>query len=447
MKKVLSFLSEPFSTDELKAKLEQTRDELNGKALYQTQLAGQLSRVEIEALSMQSKSNYLVNLSGQTLEMFVPAPASELETDYDAMKDKYYDPIKDAYTYGGAAGAVVWFLGGAVLPGTLKVVGALAKSQKIARLAKSTKLMKLAKLGKATVYLAVVVAIFEVALRMVTAKKMNDHLRKEQKTIEDQNLKADQVIAKYEVAIEQGKKLIQAFLDETGVESLEDYEDKLNEAIGDVAEQAAYSKMARNMLRIGMDAETVANVVPDLKVDVVRAIEQRLNAEIMLLSGETPEIVGQNLQMTRLQLALVARVLQVREDAVLGWDDHVLMERHKVSDAVADLQVDLAESGLETIWDKVTTQADPDTLAKTLIVSARAVKHLQSEVQARSALLEGAAVDTVVQAYPEVGAKRIAEIAEEIPLIREDIIDSPAGPEKLAVEWRVFTSSIETLVP
>lgn len=444
MKKVLTFLSEPFNTDELKARLEQTRDALHAKALLQTQLASELAIVEMDVMQVQGKSDYLMNLTGQTLDMFVPAPLDEVEMEFDRRKDEIYDPLKDAYTYGGAVGAGVWMMGSVLLPGAIKIVGFLARSKKIATLAKSAKLIKLAKIGKATVYLAVVIALLETALRMATAKKINDHLRKEQTKIEKQNREADQVLARYEVAIAQGRKLVQAFFDEVEVKDKAEYNRLMDEAIGEVAEQAAYSKMIRNMLRMGMDAERVATAAP-IEIDAIRAIERRLNAELMLLEGQSREAVGKALQMTRYQVDLVARVLEVRADAMLGTDTDILITRHKVTDAVADLQTDIVEFGLVNLWTDVTGDGDPGTLAQTLLVEPASVAQLREEVRARSALLSGKSSEEVAEAHPSLDADRIAEMEAELELIRADVADSPLPAETLALEWRVTVSSIEAI--
>lgn len=443
----LAFLTAPMNTDELKRQLEMLRDRMHAKAAEQGNLAARLDKVVLDLAAMDAKADFMLNLVGQQIDLFVPPEPEGLEVDYDRMKRTVYDPLTNAATIVGSVGAGIWLTGAVVLPATFKLVGFLARSGKVSGMAQSSRLLTMAKVGKVTVYVAIVAMIVEVALKIANAKKLNDYLREKRAELEEQVAECDRALARLETALALGTQRRADLLEGAGIEPdpkdgytdrhMVAYMRRLQDAIDEVAEQATYARIARNMLRMGLSVEDVLASIPGLGREGLLSIGARLNAEIMLLSGHSAEDVARELGMTGMQVQIVERVLEVRGDAARGHPDEVLVKRHNVSDAVADLQILLVESALAPKWDIITGQGDLTALSLEALVPAAALARLRAEVAARGALWMGAEAGAVAQAHPELSAEDISALEAELPRLRQEAASSIAPPAQLAFDLRL----------
>lgn len=440
VKDAFNFLGEPLATDELKAQLTQLRDVIVAKQMQQIAKAGQLNALNEELASVDAKAKFLVDITTQSLDMFVPPEPEGLEVDYDKLKEKIYDPLLTAQLY-VTAGAVTLYGLSLVLPATLKVVAFASRSVKISKMAKSTKFATLGKLGSGAAKLAVALLVIDFAIKLVSAKKINDYMREKQQELTDQITEADQELARYDIAIKMREDFLKTMLEESGAETVTDYKVQLNKAIADVAEHATVAEIARNMLMMGMAADVVADLTPNLEKSVADRLAQRLNAEIMLMEGATPAEISQELGMTRFQIETVRRVLEVRGDAALGFEDEELARKHNVVDAIADLQIELAETALGKIWDSIEAKADVGTLARKCLIPQEALAQLMTEVDVRAALLAGDDTAAVAARY-DMDVVRAQAIEDGLPFVQEQLKIGYHDAKALAVKLRLPVAAI-----
>lgn len=414
MSDVLDFLTAPMSTDELKRQVETLREQLSEKASKELRLNTALNDVNLDLDRIQARTNFLVSLTGQLLELSQPPAAHGLEAHYAAKKSNFYDPVEYGITVTGLAGVGLVALGSFILPGTAKLLGAVFRSTTIAGASKATWMVKMAKVGRAGVYLAIATSILTMAMKMGEAQKINAYLKEKRAEFEAQADEADRVLARYEVAIEQAEIYRDGLLADAGVKTVQEYLGLINDAIKDVAEQSASARMARNLLRMGTSQEDVLTLIPRLDAAGLSAIARRLAAEIALIEGEDAQSVAQKTELTALQVAIVERVLAARGDAALGARDVELVERHKISDAVADLQIDLADAALPGIWKAVQPGGDLTGAALKALIPRAALEQLQIEIAARGALWAGESLEAVVRRFPALDASRVEVLAADL---------------------------------
>ena len=442
MKEALDFLTAPLGTDELKRQVDDLRGLLEDKAAEELRLGTDLTDVNLDLDRMEAKTSFLVSMAGQLLDLSMPPPAEGLEAVYDARKADLYDPMQQVTAVVGVAGLGAMALGKLVLPGTLKVVGFVSRSARVSDAAKSVRLVKLAKMGRASVYLAIGASILELAIKMTDARKINAYLTEKREEFQSQVAEANRVLARYEVAIEQGQALRDRLLADAGVETVNEYLGLLNDAIKDMAEQATKARMTRNLLRMGKSTEEIAELMPHLESSVIDGIARRLAAEIALLEGASPESVAEETGLTALQTGVVRRILDARGDAALGFPDAALVARHGISDAVADLQIDLAEAALPGIWPALEGEGSLSGASVEALIPEAALIRLRREMQVRGALWAGEEAEALFARFEDVDPARVAELAEELAVEKETARRDPLAPDALMIALRLPSDSV-----
>lgn len=387
-KSSVTWLSQPFKTDELLLRLETLRDTYGQMRVNVTTAETNLSILVNELHTIQAKFVALAALTTEMVETIPPLEPDGLEADYQFMKDKYYDPLSMYSTISSAVGVVSFIPVGAVY--TLKFLsGGSMFSNAVSGVGKMGKFLKGAKfLGKATLALALVLFIIETAIKFIASQKTNKELRGKIKELDEAITDLEKYEAKLAVKQEMAEEIKQQALDEAGVLEVSEFLIRLNEEISQVAEQAAFVRLARRMLRMGQTVDQVEPIFQDLSKEAVHAIDLRLKIETALIAGKTFEEVTEATGATGFQIGAVQRVLEVRSDAVLGYSDEVLAKRHKVSDAVADMQIDLVEDGLKSNWLNVLGDGDLQLAAEELLVPVSALNQLRAQIPVKVAMWE-----------------------------------------------------------
>ena len=433
VRQTLDFLGQPFETDALKAEVEGLRNEIQAKAEAYEVLVTLLGLNVADLTILKAKTDFLANLMGRELDMFVPPEPEGIEKEYDAREKAFYDPLENVVLgIGGIGGAL--YIGASAIPFAMKGIAAITRVSKLATWAGNAKWAKAAKLGKSSVYLALAIIILESALKMATAKKINDHLRSKQDELEEQITQADLMLVRVETAIAESRIQREKLLFDLGFGPFpppddEEYPAKIEEAVSEYLERATDSgdkiavsatvkKSVRNLVIMGQSPEAIVDLIGPsydmVTLPMVQALYQRVQAELLLLDGVAQNDVAHEVGITTFQVAVIARVLRARADAARGYQDEVLSERYGISDAVADLQIDLAESAMAQAWDEIVSgEADAKALSRTTLVPAEALADVMQEIPVRTALLSGASLDEVVARHPAIPAARIAEIHQD----------------------------------
>lgn len=475
VRQTLDFLGQPFETDALKAKVEGLRDEIRAKAEAQEVLITLLELNVADLTILKAKTDFLANLMGRELDMFVPPEPEGVEKEYDAREKAFYDPLENvALGIGGIGGAL--YIGAKAIPFTLKGVVAITKISKLANWAGNAKWAKAAKLGKSSVYLALAIVILEAALKMVSAKKINDHLRAREDELEEQIVQADLMLVRIETALAESRIQREKLLFDLGFGPFvapdhEDYPVEIATAVSEylrrantsgeeITVNATVKKSVRNLVIMGQTPEAIVDLLgpiyEDVTLPMVQALARRVQAELLLLDGMEQDDIAREVGISTFQVAVIARVLRARADGARGYPDEVLSERYGISDAVADLQIDLAESAMAQVWDEIALgSGDAVALSRTTLVPPEALADVMREVPARMDFLDGASPETVAANHPEISAERIAELHEDMQVragaMLEDVAASQAtrpltDNQRLlfAVALRVPLSAIPT---
>jgi hypothetical protein len=428
-KTAFTWLGQPLKTDELKAKLEGLRDEFIMLRSNVTTTETDLSSAINNLNALQAKFDAIGALTTEIFESMPPLEPDGWEAKFDEMKDKYYDPISTAYTVSAAVSVVAYLPVGAV-HGLNWISGGSVFSKGVSGVGKMGKFLKGAKmLGKATVALSVVLFLVEIAIKLITAQKTNEELRTK---IEELNAAVDEletIQAKMDVKIEIAEELLNKALREAGVDDPSEYLILLNEEIAAFAEKATYVKLARVMIRMGQPVEQIIPVFQQLDETALRAIELRIRIETSLVAGKTIDETMQATGASGFQVGTVVRILAVRADAVLGYTDDALARRHKVSDAVADMQINLVEDGLKKNWDGILGDAPLDPIAEDLLVSVTCLQTLRAQTPAKVALWEQREVITEADAANEDPELLLYDVPSVASLIKSVGVDFPDVPK------------------
>ena len=438
-KTTFTWLGQPFKTDELKLELEGLRVQYKGlrQEISSSETVLAIAVNDLEAI--KAKFDAITLLSTEIVEAVPPLDPDGLEADFNEQKEKLYDPLATAYTIGSAAG-LVFFLPPVAVHSIRWLSGGSAFSKAVSGVGKLGKFIKYAKLaGKAAFVLAGVIFLVDTVIKMIAAGKTNEELRSKiaelDKAVEE--LKA--VRAKISVKTDLAKSLLRTALEEAGVTNAADFLIILNEEIMAIAEHAAYIKLVRRMLRMGQTVEQVQPIFQQLDAKAIEAIATRIRIETELVAGKGPEDVDEITGATAFQVAAVQHVLKVRADAVLGYTDDALVRRHKVSDAVADMQIDLAEEGLKNHWAAVLSDADLTAAAEEILIPVEVLNTLRAQVPAKQMLWQYRAaiseaddanddpemklhelpavvglLEKVGQKFPHVPADRLSAMADEV---------------------------------
>ena len=182
----------------------------------------------------------------------------------------------------------------------------------------------------------------------------------------------------------------------------------------------------------GLDAETVGRIA------------QRLAAEKALLKGGTVESVATETGLSGYRVRGIKRVLAVRGDAALGYDDDQLVARHKVSDAVADMQIDLVEDALEQHWDAIHGDGELAAISTATLIPLDALAALRAQIAAKAALWAGQDVASVAEAFPAVPHSRLEVLAKGLDEERDMVANGHREPHDYAVLLRLPPIALTT---
>lgn len=471
----LNFLGQPFETDALKAEVEHLMQTLKAKDEGHKLLVTALELNVADLTILKAKTDFLANLMGRELDMFEPPQPEDIEKEYDANEEKFYDPLENIALGIGGIGTAL-YVGANAIPFTMKVVGKISRVSRLAKWAGSAKWTKLANLGKSSVYLALAIGLLEVALKLKSAKEINAHLTAKKNELQEQITQADQMIVRIEYAYIESRDQREKLLFDLGFGPFsspdsEDYEQEIAEAVSEYLRRANTSsqemtvsatvkKSVRNLLIMGQSPADIVDLLGStyeaVKLPMVEALARRVEAELLILDGTEQDDIAREVGISTFQVAVIARVLRARADAARGYQEDVLSERFGISDAVADLQVDLAESAMAQSWDEIASgEGDPVVLSRSTLVPPEALEDIMQEVPIRQALLDGATSDEIQSVYPNVKPARIAELhqdtLERSRSILQDIVSRKATRDlsdsqlvMFAVALRVPTSVVRT---
>ncbi|MEM8979897.1 MAG: hypothetical protein AAGD04_10455 [Pseudomonadota bacterium] len=434
-KKSGNWLSGPFKTDALMAGLEEARIELSlaNEALSAEEV--ERDTVIMDLRSMGAKAIVLGGLATE-IAVFAPPPPTPEELEHLERSEEIYDPLEIAYLTTGSLFLVT------LLPrigaGVIKMI-TLGKFFKDA--SKSRFLLGVAKLGKATVVLTAVIFLVETIIKMIHAQKLNDEIEASRKKLKTEISKANREVARVSMEREEATALRTQMLEEAGVENVRAFLISMNEAIADVSADVAFVKVARNLLRIGQAPEMVEHIV-QLEPDVIRRIARRLKIEEALIAGQAREEIAENQGIDAKEVDLVARILRVRGDAARGFSDAALVEHHMVSDALADMQIDLATTELAKHWNSLLTAPRLDEIAKDTLIPEEALVSLVAELKAHAQLWQGAELETVRAQNPQVPSNRLGAMSEALEANKAFAKATSMSPDDTAVHLRLPLSAL-----
>ena len=430
VQEALDFLGQPFETDALKGKVESLRDQLRAKSEQQEVLLTQLELNVADLTNLKAKTDFLANLMGRELDMFIPPEPEGIEKEYDAWEEAVYDPLEYvALGIGGIGGAL--YISAKLIPFTLKGIAFISRISKLTTWAGSAKWAKAAKLGKSSVYLALAIVLLESVIKLATAKQINDHLKQKQGELEEMITQADLMLVRIETAIAESRVQRERLLFDLGfgpfgpadheeypvkiAMAMSEYLRRASTSVEEITVSATVKKSLRNLLIMGQSSDAVFDLMAPIHdgvtLQMVQALARRVQTELMLLNGMTQDDVAREVGISAFQVAVVARVLRARADAARGYDDETLSERYGISDAVADLQIDLAESAMAQDWAAIASgTGDTAALSRTMLIPPEALEDVMREIPARRELLAGASPEGVQANHPGIPVARIAEL-------------------------------------
>jgi hypothetical protein len=426
-----AFLTGPFQTEGLLADLEAARIELD---IANEELSVEQDSLNIVATDLRSMGAKTVTLNALMVEIALtapPAPGRE-ELEHLQRQEDIYDPLQTAFHFAG--GAMLLSMLPGVAAATVKMV---SMGRYLGSAAKGRTLLTLGKVAKGTAVLAGAIFLIETIIKMIHARKLNAEIEASRNALAEEIGKANRRFAQVRHDRLEGEALRAEMLADAGVETVQEVPVKMNEAISEVAAQAALVEVARNLIDSGQDKGMVAEIV-QLEPEVVERIERRLGIEHALIAGGGAEDIGAH----PAELRVVERLLQVRGDAARGYDDAYLVERHGVTDAVADLQIELAEGALEDHWDGFPDAERFDLLSRDTLIPEDALRALAAEMPARSDLWAGKAIEDVAADHPELSRARIASLASQVETGRKRLAAGKYAPREQALMLRLPAGSM-----
>ena len=430
-----AFLKGPFRTDALLADLEAARMELGIAA---EELSAEQDNLNLVVMDLRSMGAKVITLNALMVEIAITAPPQpgKEELDHMARQDEVYDPLQTAMHVAG--GAMLLSMLPGVAAATIRMV---SMGRYMSTAAKGRTLMTFSKIAKGTAILAGVIFLVETIIKMIHAKKLNAEIEAARDTLADEIGKANRRFATVRHDRIEGEALRAEMLADAGVDTVQEFFVSMNEAISDVAAHAALVEVARNLINTGQDAGIVAEIV-QLDIEIVERIQRRLGIEKALIAGRGAQDIVQDLAIDPVELRVVERILEVRGDAARGFDDAYLVKRHGVTDALADLQIELAEGALETHWDSFPGADGFDELSRKTLIPQKALRSLAEEMPVRADLWAGRPIETVVADHQQVSRTRIDALGKEVADARERLAAGGYAPDEQELMLRLPAGSL-----
>ena len=429
------WLTGPFKTDELLAKLEETRDELF--VVNESLSAQEVERdTAIMDLKIMGAKAAVLNSLATEVAVFAPLAPTPEELDHIERTQKIYDPLEIAYLVTGGLYLV------SLLPklgaGAIKMI-TLGKFLKDAQ--NTRFLLGAAKVGKATAVLTVVIFLVETIIKMIHAKKLNEEIEASRVKLREEIQKAERAVALVTQERMETEALRKQMLDDAGVKTTKNFLAAMNDAIADVAADVALVKVARNLLRIGQSQDTVLRMI-QLEPEVVERVARRLKIEEMLIAGDCNDMIATNSGAAPREIGLVSRLLTVRGDAARGYSDAELVERHAVTDAVAEMQIELATTELAKHWESLVKEPHLNNIAQDTLIPEAALQLMVAEVSARGQLWEGIPLEIVLEKNPLVARNRLQAMRKGLDADKAFAAATVMSQIEIAVHLRLPLSAV-----
>lgn len=421
------FLSGPFQTDALLARLEEARIEL-AQATETLRIEEDLrDAVLLDLRAMGAKTIVLTALMTQIALTAPPRPGPE-ELDHLKREDALYDPLNTAMMSAGG------LMLAAMLPGVAaSTIKMISMGKFLGNASKGKTLLRFGKPAKGTAVLAGAIFLVETIIKMIHAQKLNAEIEKSRRALKEKIGEANSAYGKVAFQRAEAEALRAEMLRDAGTATVQGFLVAMNQAIADVSAKAALIDVCRNLLHSGQDAQTVAMIV-QFDIEVVERIQRRLLIEASVISGQ--DLAGA-LDITLVERRATERVLAVRGDAARGFDDAELVAVHGVTDAVADVQIEIAENALKRYWDQLPEIEDFDTLAAKTLIPAAALRLLCQEMPVRAALWSGQSLEEVARANTQAPPKRVEALALALAAGRDRLDRGGLPQDEAALHLRL----------
>ncbi|AEG01608.1 hypothetical protein [Methylomonas methanica] len=429
------FLTAPFATDDLKAQVEQAKNDLQTLQNEIATVNMQLTEVAADLGKMEEKTSFLEQEMRKALTVSTLPEAAEQDREYDLLKAEVYDPLNFAATATFAASGLfltVGFLGGryagrAAKAGQAggKLLGAASSGKNLATLAKAGKLAeaskfsKFMKAGKKLGSIGLGLAAVELGLRMKNAVEMNNYFKENLGKI-DQYLKNDtQTLNELKQTVTEAENwrsdlLAEAGLDPKAPDAMDSYVRQLNQDIAAVGRDKAFLSSARRMLLSGMTVDLVEQLVPELSAAAVAGLAKKLQAERGLLDGQVPESITELTGLTALQVKLLQKLLQAR----LALQQGDTLEQVAVSFGLLEDVVEGLEETLiadrRSVWTLLAAEKDPAGIARQTGFSLADIQQFKNRI-ACVQQLEAGRGDAEIAQMLGLENRFVAECRQKLP--------------------------------
>lgn len=470
------FFAQPFQTDDLKARLEALREDMRNLQGDFQDKENALLDLARELETMEAKTDFVIAVMRETASLFTPPPPEGLEVAYDGAKALAYDRMQLIEGLVGGAGGALYLMG-KLGPGSVKLaaklgqiaastsaaapaaagaglgasggasrgLGAGSSSTKFvrgaraAKTAKLSKAMKFTKVGKGMMGVSAVIMAVEIGMKLSSAKEINEHLRREQKTIERHIKIARAELKKFDSAIAERRALQKDLFDDAGVHDVSAYVRYLNESIADIGRRKAHFSMARRMLKLGLAKAMVLATIDDLDEAGLDDIARRLDAETRLAAGETVEATAQALGLDLSQVEGVYAQVLARGALIEGAGVGETAFAFGLSEDVVEGERESLLDEIDDVWAAIEGAGPLDAAAAALTAPVESLAALRRELAAKSKLEAGQAASALAAEY-DLSLDVIKAWAGDLAEARIDAgerIKSGAKPLEVAAALRL----------
>ena len=389
------FLTAPFATADLKAKMEELKDQLYVLQGECAEAQSAHDQVRADLSKMEDKAAFVQTELFKNLAIFTPPPEDDTEKRYETLLNDVFNPLADASLYLGGGGAALWAIG-AGGPKMFKLMSKLPKMGAVGKVGKSAKWMKLAKIGKASGVLSAAVFLVEAGLRMHSASEINAHFKAKAAEIKKQVDEATGIVDDLKEVTAEARALRQQLLDEGGFATVEEYTRGLNEAIAALGRQRASLSAARRMFMEGLPGEMIARFVPDLPAEAVASLERKLKVERALLDGLAQEqILARVSDVTQGQVAQIVRAQQARMQLLEGMDEQAVQQSSRLPAALIEAEAEVLSADLRQAWSMLESNTPPEQIAQKCLFSITTIEAFEREHDAKELFYAGQGLQQV----------------------------------------------------
>lgn len=456
------FLTKPLATADLRKKVDAVITKLTDMERDYNSRLNVYVEIEAKLTKMETKSEFVQEELEKAITAFeVPAPG-KMEEIEAYLEENVYGPLSTAelvFTVPSIViGIYAWRKMKPFADNMDKVVKfhekmyrarfgksagklgrAVGKAGFLARNPKAARVAKISKIGKGLGAVGLAILAVSAGIAIGNAKQMNDYYKSRKAEMDKQVAEANTAAAELETAITETNEAIAAMLEEADVTTVEDYVIALNEALADIGREAAHASTARRMLIDGMRPNMVARYVPGMKEAAVKTLDQRIRAERAILSGASEADALQASGLSAVRLSAVRRVLDIRGMLLSGLDATAVAKDAGYSHALVQGEQERLEDDLKLVWQDLFDLATAAKTAESLLVHEADVINLTKELQAKSALHEGATTTQVAGNF-QLDEARVVDwaetLADDITDAREQLATKPPRP---AIEVAIYS--------